>query len=415
MAVMTRAELNDQIKSVMLPLLKDTCAPVVSELVEAQITKALEKNEKAPAWASELFTGKRATAPQRDKGLGFGAIVRATAVAKMDGTGRQGILDNLDQWGYTDIVAEVAKTKALGATQGNAGGYLVTPTQSNEIIELRRSATVVRGLGPRTLPLPTGTTNVPKITAGASGGYIGENTNAPKSQQTFGNVQMTAKKLAVLVPISNDLIRNASPQADAVVRDDVVRSLAVTEDRAFLRADGTNGTPKGLRYWAPAGNIVAAGATSLAQVSSDLGSLMLALMSADVMAGNWAWIIAPRTWKYLTTVQNTNGFYVFRDEMVNQKTLWGFPYRVTTSVPINLTVGSNADCSEITLVNMDDMAIGDNLNLTIDVSQEAAYHDGSSVVAAFSQDQTVIRAIAEHDFVARYAEAIAVLTGVRWN
>ncbi len=60
------------------------------------------------------------------------------------------------------------------------------------------------------------------------------------------------------------------------------------------------------------------------------------------------------------------------------------------------------------------MAIGDNLNLTIDVSQEAAYYDGANVVAAFSQDQLVIRAIAEHDFVLRYDKAVAVLAGVDW-
>jgi hypothetical protein len=61
------------------------------------------------------------------------------------------------------------------------------------------------------------------------------------------------------------------------------------------------------------------------------------------------------------------------------------------------------------------MALGDSLRLTIDVSTEAAYHNGSSVVASFSLDQFVVRAIAEHDFVARDPNAIAILTGVRWG
>lgn len=410
---MTSADLKKHIGDVVGPMINDIVGKDVAELVRAQVEKAVGQNTgDAPAWAKDLFGGQKAPKIERQKGLGFGAIVRATAAAKQAGTGRQGVLDTLDQWGYTDVVAE---TKALGATQANAGGYLIAPTQSAEVIELRRAATVVRGSGPRVLPLPTGTTNVPKITAGATGSYIGENTNITKSQQTFGNVQLTARKLAVLVPVSNDLIRNASPQADAVVRDDVVRSLAVTEDQAFLRGDGTNGSPKGLRYWVPTGNLVPSSGTSLTNITADLGNALLALMNANTMAGNWVWILSPRSWKALTTIQNTNGFYVFRDEMVNQKTLWGFPFKVTTSIPITLTVAPNSDCSEVTLVNMDDMAIGDNLNLTIDVSQEAAYYDGVAVVAAFSQDQTVIRAIAEHDFVARYADAISVITGVRWS
>jgi heptaprenylglyceryl phosphate synthase len=60
------------------------------------------------------------------------------------------------------------------------------------------------------------------------------------------------------------------------------------------------------------------------------------------------------------------------------------------------------------------VVIGDALNLQIDVSQEAAYHDGSNVVAAFSLDQTVIRAIIETDMVMRHDAAVTVLSGVKW-
>jgi HK97 family phage major capsid protein len=273
----------------------------------------------------------------------------------------------------------------------------------------------VRGSGPRTVPLPTGNLSVPKVVTGATGGYIGENTNAPKSEQVFGNLLLSAKKLAVLVPISNDLIRNSSPSADSIVRDDIVRSLSVTEDQAFLRGDGQNGQPKGLRQWVPAANVSTSTATAtLATVTTELGNAILALMNNNIPAGNWGWIFSPRTWKHLFTVQNTNGQFVFMPELATGK-LWGFPFKMTTSIPITLTEGANSDTSEVYLVNFDDMVIGDNLNLTIDVSQEAAYHNGSTVVAAFSQDQTVIRAIAEHDFGARDANAIAVIKGVRWG
>jgi len=211
------------------------------------------------------------------------------------------------------------------------------------------------------------------------------------------------------------LIRNSSPQADAVVRDDIVRALAVTEDAKFLRGEGTDKAPKGLRHWAASGNVFNAGAAGAAQVTSDLGELMLKLMNNDVAAGNWGWIFAPRTWKYLTTLLDSNANFIFRAEMVENNTLWGFPFSVTTSVPITLTEGSNSDTSEIYLANFDDIIIGDNLNLSIDVSQDAAYYDGSNVIASFSQDQTVIRAISEHDLAARHQESIAVAKAVRWG
>jgi hypothetical protein len=51
----------------------------------------------------------------------------------------------------------------------------------------------------------------------------------------------------------------------------------------------------------------------------------------------------------------------------------------------------------------------------VDASQEAAYNDGSSVQAAFSQDQTVIRVLAEHDFALRYDKAFTLISSTLWG
>jgi HK97 family phage major capsid protein len=136
-------------------------------------------------------------------------------------------------------------------------------------------------------------------------------------------------------------------------------------------------------------------------------------MNNNVPMSRPGWIFSPRTFNYLMTLTNTNGFFLFRQEMMGGN-LWNWPYRVTTQVPINLTDHGGTTESEIYLADFDDAVIGEAQSLMIDVSQEAAYHDGSNVVAAFSQDQTVIRSIAEHDFAMRRAVSIAVLNGVTW-
>src|SRR4029077_17095780 len=100
-------------------------------------------------------------------------------------------------------------------------------------------------------------------------------------------------------------------------------------------------------------------------------------------------------------------------------TFWGWPYGVTTAIPVNLNasgvVSSGSTNSEIYLVDFADVALGEGLNLTIDASQEAAYFDGSTVISAYSQDQTVIRAIAEHDLVMRREESVAVMKKVIYS
>ena len=319
----------------------------------------------------------------------------------------------LQGWGDSDLAE--AQTKALAASIAQDGGYLVAPQYSQDILAARRAATVVRKAGARELPMPQGTLHLPKVATGVTGSYIGENSNATASQPVFGENVLTFKKLAVLTPISNDLLRYNSPQSDAVVRDDMVRSLSVTEDAAFIRADGTGGQPKGLRYWAASGSVIAANTTiSIANVTTDLGKTLYTMLNNNVPVTKGCWLLSPRSWYYLITIRDAVGNLAFQPEMKGG-TLFGFPFYMTTSIPINLTVGANSDCSENYFVNMDDVGIGDSQRLIIDVSSEAAYYNGSSVVASFSLDQTVIRAIAEHDLVVRDPNAVVVMTGVRWG
>jgi len=416
-----KSELETIIREITLPLMKDAASKEVADVVEAHLRKAMEPiQEKQTSWMASMLAGtqkdKAPDVPVRQKGNAFGRIVCAYAAARRQGTGDKGVLDVLAQWGDKDLAdaQEGVRTKALAAGTAADGGYTVAPQFSDDVQELRRARTVVRGSGPRIYPMPTGTLHLPKVATGVTGSYSGENANATHSNPTFGENILTWKKLTVTSAVSNDLLRYGSPAADAIVRDDIVRSLGVTEDGVLLRSQGVGGEPKGLRYWASAGNLIAADSASLTNASTNMGELLLALQNANVPDGNWGWIMAPRTRHYLATVQNTNGFYAFRDEIL-RNTFFGYPLKFSTGVPVNLTVGANSDCSEVYLVNWDDMALGDSMRLAIDVSAEAAYYNGSSVVSTFSLDQTVIRAIAEHDFVARDPNAIAILTGVRWG
>jgi hypothetical protein len=49
------------------------------------------------------------------------------------------------------------------------------------------------------------------------------------------------------------------------------------------------------------------------------------------------------------------------------------------------------------------------------VSREGTYVDGNgTTISAFQNDETMIRAIAEHDHQIRHDAAVAVIQGVRW-
>jgi len=393
--------------------LKKTIDEIVSESV-----KPLK--EQQTDWTTKIKKEEYKVEEKQDKGLRVARIVRALAASKGDHEKAAFYAKkNFD---------DSAVVKALETGTGTAGGFIVPEEYSAEIIELLRPQSVVRRMGAVTLPMRTGTLNIPVLAGGGQAQYIGENTDIPKTEPSFGTIQLTFKKLAALVPISNDLLRYSNPAADMIVRDDLVMAIAEREDKAFIRGErATSGnpqlTPVGLRYWAPTTHVIEANQTVSAEnVAKDLGKLVLALKEANVRFIRPGWLMSPRTEMYLLTARDTSGVYAFRDEMVTGK-LFGYPYAVTTNIPENLTVtvgGTTVtDTTEVYLVDFADAIIGESTQLIIDASTEASYMDvvNSTPVmySAFSMDQTLIRVIAEHDFVMRHPESVAVLTAVKWS
>lgn len=421
---MKESELKDHILKTTQQLVEDVCGKMVGEKVEESIKTAFEAQQKQwesgyPDFMKQFMEEnkdkkEKGRTVQREKGQAMGRYMRAFIAGDSKPEGAE---HWLRKWGDEDLAEDTKmyfEKDAQMATNPNLGGYLIPPAVSNDVVELLRPASVVRRLGAVVLPMDRGNFSIPRVTQGSTAYYQGEGENITKSKMKFGQIQLIFKKLTALVPVSNDLIRYSSPGADAIVRDDMVRSVAQRENQAFLRDNGTDATPKGLLYWCPDANKIDANQTvNLANVTTDLGNMLLKLLNNDIPMTRPVWIMSPKIWNYLTTVQNANGFFVYRDEMVNNQTLWGWPFAMSTAVPVNL--GTDGDQSEMYLVDMADMIIGESLTPRIDSSPLAAYHDGSSVVSAYSKDETVIRIISEHDFVARREDSVAVLQMVDWG
>lgn len=422
---MTQEDLIKFFEKQVQPMMEKYVGTAVADIVKDNMEKQIAEARKANAGSlAPLFNGDGETKQprKREKGEAAARIMRAYALCAFEKRSAREAGEYLKAWGDEDLCAYVkqgqqnyeVRMKAMGVSTPTAGGTLVPEQFSQDIIEYLRPMSVVRNLVGSTLPMPVGTVRIPKITQGSTAYYQGENANATASSIQTGSITMTFRKLVGLIPISNDLLRYSSPGADAIVRNDMVRAIAQAENNAFLRGDGTAGSPRGLRYWAQGGNITKSAGTSLANMTTDLSNAILSLKNNNVPMTRCAWIMAPRTEQALLKIQNTNGFYVFRDEML-RKQLWGFPYATTTQVPTNLTDWGGTTETELYLVDFDEVVIGESMNLAVDASSEAAYYDGASVQAAYSQDQTVVRCITEHDLAVRRDQAIAIINGVTWS
>ncbi len=401
---------------------KEQLKGFVNDIIKEALGSTLAEQEKATAerqskWMGDLMTqianGKQA-APLVDasqRGLLATQFIKCQAAAAL--SLKNGRPINVVDHATKLYGADAPVTKALSASTLVEGGIVVPEQVAADIIPLLRPASAVYSLQPRIETMPSGVHTMPKIAGGAVASYIGENDNLPKTEPTWGAVRLTAKKLGAMLPLSNDWIRRASTGSDSAVRDDMVAAFAQAGDAAFIRAVGSQYSPKGLRYWAQAANVIAANGTiNLANVTTDIGKLVLALANANVSFARPGWIMAPRTWNYLMTVRDANGNFAFRDELL-QGRLWGWPFKWTTQIPVNL--GGGTDESELYLADFADVVVGETESLMIDTSTEAAYFDGSNLQSAFARDQTLIRGIVEHDLGIRQDACVAVLTTVKWT
>lgn len=417
--------------------------------VDAEIVRYKDAQELA-AKSAKPVAGQEQTVPaevETDKYVKDKTLILG-GVAKMIGVGGGNVYGGRqaakDLYGENHPV-----TRALNTSQGGSGGLLVPPDVMTEVIPLLRAQAVVRSAGPRVLPMPRGTMTLPGASSAATASYGPEGGRIGVSQQGVRGIVASFKKLTALVPVSNDMMRYADPAIDAFVRDDLVQVMALTEDYNFLLSDGTQDTPRGFISFANA-HVVANGGTlgvwsttaasvlavngvdpvnntggnfitsnssyTLATVAQELGGAVNRLDQANVPENKRVWFMNPRSWNYLNNVQNSLGVYVYRDEL-SKGTLLSYPVKKSTQVRTNFWDASatNKDLSFVFLVEMTEDMILDSMQLELAVSREASYvaADGTTR-STFQNDETLIRAIAEHDHQMRHQASVAVIQAVRW-
>jgi HK97 family phage major capsid protein len=302
-------------------------------------------------------------------------------------------------------------TRALSIQSLSAGGVLVPTSWSGEMIPILRNAAVVDQLpGIRHVNMPGSDLVFTKQIGAATAFYLGENVQVTASDQAFADRKLSRRKLVSMTAFSNSLLRVADQSVDGIVRDDLLQVMALRRDLAFLRGDGASDTPRGLRYWASAGNVQAQTGTTAATKVADYvrPQVRLRAQNIPISPQTAGYAFSSRTWGALFTTLDANSNPVFQPMMLGNQ-IYLYPFVVSNQIPETLGGGSD---SESYFVHGPSVLIGDGLEADVQVSSEASYFDGSSLISLFTRDMSAIRVIMEHDLIALYDEGIHVTTGV---
>ena len=317
------------------------------------------------------------------------------------------------EWSKNNLGQRHASTKALGASQFSSGGALIPEEVSDELIDLLRDRSVVRSMNPPTMEVAAGRLAIPKKTASSNAFYTAENADIEASEPEFGQVVLDLRKLAALVPVSNDMLRFAGQETVEIIRNDLVDEIATRENSVFINSDGSQGKPQGFRNLADPANITSSNGDTSSDIELDLKELKEGLDGANVPNNSRYWLMNSRSFNTLFILRDSNGNLIFPELRSAQPMIYSSPVLVSNAVKRDLG-GSNNE-SEVFYVEASQLMLGTFGGMEIDVSDNASYKDSGSLVSAFSRDQQVVRALLYHDLQVRHNQGIAVKTGVTWG
>lgn len=137
------------------------------------------------------------------------------------------------------IVPFGALAKRDFTVAGTSSNSIATNLYSGEFIDLLRTKYILGQLGCQFLTGLVGDVAIPKMTAGTTGYWVTEGANVTGSQPSLGQVTGTPHTAGALVNISRKLMIQSTPDAEAMVQNEIVeRILRTVQVAVFAGAGG---------------------------------------------------------------------------------------------------------------------------------------------------------------------------------
>lgn len=316
------------------------------------------------------------------------------------------------RWGRDTSVYAILQKAAVsgGDTSGDWSGLVDLNAAAREFLDAVAPATILGKLeGLRRVPA-----NVSYVrTATAAIAYwVGESKAIPVSPLAFNRSRMAALKVAALVVFSKELLENASPEAEALVRRDLIRAAAIATDAAFITP--TNAGVAGLM---PAS--ITNGATSFASTSnlSDDLTNMIAAFGGDFRTA--AFVLSPQLAAQIAL--NTGGKGLGAGLGLRGGELMGLPAIVSRSSAADsdgavlvLVDAANVvavdEGAEIALAGQATIEMADNPSGATDTPTSM----GSTRVSLFSTDSAALRLTRLVNWAANPG-SVVVVTGAAYS
>jgi HK97 family phage major capsid protein/HK97 family phage prohead protease len=416
-------EITSEVKSIDRELVD--LREMEKDLVNTATPVAGNSGEAATASRSKSFIQVK---DNRVKGEGIALAQMAKCIYKA-----QGNYSVAQQIASTDQrldprVANVLKAAvAAGSTSDAAwAGFLVGDETSvyADFVEFLRPRTIVGRFGNNGIPslrkVPFRTPLISQ-TAGATGYWVGEGSAKPLTKIEGARTTIEPLKVANIAVATEELVRDSSPGADTLLRDQLVAALAARMDIDFVDPDKaavTGISPASITNGLSA--ISSTGSTEAA-IRTDIKALWAPFIAANNPPTTAVYMMSATTALALSLMQNALGQAAFPGITMNGGTFLGVPVIVSEY----LANDNGSAGGIVVLANASDVYFADEGGFMLDMSREASVQmdddpanptiDSTVLVSLWQRNLVGFRAERTVNWARRRSGSVAYLDAVTWG
>lgn len=342
----------------------------------------------------------------------------AIQIAKTLYEGQDGIIAATQQLVTKAAVAPATTTDATWAKP-----LVGTDTSAfADFVEYLRPMTILGKFGQAPVPsLRRVPFRVPLIgqTSGGDAYWTGENQAKPLTKFDFTRTTLEPVKIANIAVATMEVVRDSSPSAEGIIRDQLAAAL-----RQRLDIDFINPLKAAVSGISPAGILngvagIPSSGTDADAVRADVKALFTAFIQANNAPTSGVFIMSSVTALALGLMQNPLGQSEFPGLGMNGGTLFGLPVIVSEFVP------TDSSGSLVALVNASDIYLADEGGIDLSMSTEASLQMDSApdnpttastiMVSLWQRNLVGFRCEQTITWARRRSSAVAWLDNVAWG
>lgn len=226
---------------------------------------------------------------------------------------------------------------ALQVGTESEGGYLVPDEFERTLVQSLEEENIFRQLA-HVITTSSGDKKIPVVATKGSASWVDEEGLIPESDDSFGQVAISAFKLATMIKVSEELLNDSVFNLPQYIAKEFARRIGTKEEEAFFIGDGT-GKPTGIFNATGGAELGVTAASATAITLDEIMDLFYSLKSPYRKKATF--VMNDATVKAIRKLKDGNGQYIWQPSITagTPDTILNRPVKTSAYAP---TLGAAA-------------------------------------------------------------------------